>query len=80
MKLKELIDKLQEIDKSHPGVAVSFKKLNVKPDGPREVELYPLDVGVEYGICVIALGIRQSDAVEYKSQVEQLKPRNKPGR
>lgn len=75
MKLQELIVKLQDIEKAQPGISVAFKTADVNGSGHRICDAYLLDVCSEDDKCLIVVGKRESDAAEYKSQVEELRRR-----
>lgn len=76
MKLRELVDQLQEILKSNPELDVRFELADVHAGGITTRAAYLLDVranGPNSTSCLITLGNYEGDAALYKEHMEMLK-------
>ena len=72
MKLKELIDKLQEKEKATPGTEVVFQTAEVTIGKHTVRTAHLFDMRGDAKECLITIGYGEGMAVEYRSQVAAL--------
>lgn len=74
MKLKELIRKLQKLEKSNPGSGVGFQIAMRTGLGFRPDAVHLLHIGPDGdGRCSITLGEHQEDAADYQAFLDWMK-------
>jgi hypothetical protein len=75
MKLRELIVKLRDIEKTSPEADVAFSRADIHDQISRTLHL--LDVGGEGGGCQIVLGDYEGEERAYKEWREALRKRRR---